>query len=68
MLPSLRRGGIIDKDTVDEAIFRTVESRNRIMLEPIARVGMRMSEVLNLKPGDNAGQKLPYTSQRVDAS
>ena len=59
---------VFDKDTIDEAIFRRVESRNRIMLELMARGGMRMSEVLNLEPADNAGQKLPYTTQRVDAS
>lgn len=49
---------IFDKDTVDEAIFRTIDSRNRIMLELMARGGMRVSEVLNLKPADIDDQKL----------
>ena len=43
---------ILDKDTIDEIIFRTTTSRNRIMLELMARAGMRISEVLNLTPND----------------
>ena len=49
---------IFDKDMVDEAILRTIDSRNRIMLELMARGGMRVSEVLNLKPADIDDQKL----------
>ena len=33
---------ILDKDTVDEIIFRTMNARNRIMLELMARAGMRI--------------------------
>jgi integrase/recombinase XerD len=43
---------IIEKETVDEIIFRTSKSRNRLMLELIARGGMRISEVLKLAPSD----------------
>lgn len=43
---------IVDKETVDEIIFRTMNNRNRIMLELMARGGMRVGEVLNLKPAD----------------
>jgi integrase len=49
---------IFDKDTIDEAIFRTIDSRNRIMLELMARGEMRISEVLKLKPVDMKDQKL----------
>lgn len=49
---------IFDKDTIDEAIFRTINTRNRIMLELMARGGMRISEVLGLKPEDIDDQKL----------
>ena len=49
---------IIDKDTIDEIIFRTTTSRNRIMLELMARAGMRISEVLNLTPNDVDERKL----------
>ena len=49
---------IFDKDTVDEIIFRTMSDRNRIMLELMARAGMRISEVLNLTPADMNEHKL----------
>jgi integrase/recombinase XerD len=41
---------IIEKETVDEIIFRTSKPRNRLMLELMARGGMRISEVLKLTP------------------
>jgi len=47
-----------DKDTIDEAIFRTLNIRNRLILELMARGGMRISEVLGFKPVDIDGQKL----------
>ena len=43
---------IIEKETVDEIIFRTSNQRNRLMLELMARGGMRISEVLKLTPLD----------------
>jgi integrase len=43
---------IVDKEVVDEIIFRTMNIRNRIMLELMARGGMRIGEVLNLRPCD----------------
>lgn len=43
---------IVDKETIDEIIFRTMDTRNRIMLELMARGGMRVGEVLNLTPTD----------------
>ena len=41
---------IIEKDVVDEIIFRTRNPRNRLMLELMARSGMRVGEVLKLTP------------------
>ena len=49
---------IIEKDTVDEIIFRTDNVRNRLMLELMARDGMRVSEVLKLTPADILDRKL----------
>jgi integrase/recombinase XerD len=49
---------ILDKDTIDEIIFRTTTARNRLMLELMARAGMRISEVLNLTPNDMDERKL----------
>jgi integrase/recombinase XerD len=43
---------IVDKEVVDEIIFRTMNIRNRVMLELMARGGMRIGEVLNLRSCD----------------
>ena len=59
--PALRklfRGGkptqlkILEKDVVDEIIFRTRNHRNRLMLELMARSGIRIGEILKLTPMD----------------
>jgi integrase/recombinase XerD len=49
---------IIEKETVDEVIFRTSKSRNRLILELMARGGMRISEVLKLTPLDFNDRRL----------
>jgi integrase len=49
---------IIEKETVDEIIFRTGNVRNRLMLELMARGGMRIGEVLKLTPNDIQDRKL----------
>lgn len=49
---------IIEKETVDEVIFRTTKIRNRLMLELMARGGMRIGEVLKLTLSDIQDQKL----------
>ncbi len=43
---------IVDKETIDEIIFQTMNIHNKNMLELMARGGMRIGEVLNLKPAD----------------
>jgi integrase/recombinase XerD len=43
---------ILEKDAVDEIIFRTSNQRNRLILELMARSGMGVGEVLKLKPMD----------------
>ena len=48
----------IEKETVDEVIFRTSKPRNRLMLELMARGGMRISEVLKLTPSDITERRL----------
>jgi len=50
--PQTIQWNIVDKETVDEIIFRTMNTRNRLMLELMARGGMRIGEVLNLTPAD----------------
>jgi integrase len=49
---------IIEKETVDEIIFRTDNVRNRLMPELMARGGMRVGEVLKLTPADVLDRKL----------
>jgi len=56
--PKAHQWMILDKDTIDEAIYRTVHTRNRLMLELMARGGMRVSEVLGLRPIDVNDRKL----------
>ena len=43
---------IVEKDVVDESIFRTRHPRNRLILELMARCGMRVGEVLKITPND----------------
>jgi len=50
--PQIIQWNIIEKETIDEIIFRTINPRNRIMLELMSRAGMRISEVLKLTPKD----------------
>ncbi|MEA1947200.1 MAG: hypothetical protein U9N83_07830 [Thermodesulfobacteriota bacterium] len=47
-----------EKETIDEIIFRSTKLRNQLILELMARGGMRIGEVLKLTPDDIAGQKL----------
>ena len=49
---------ILEKDVVDEMIFRTENPRNRLMLELMARGGMRVGEVLKLTPNDVEDRKI----------
>ena len=49
---------MIEKETVDEIIYRTNNARNRLMLELMARGGMRIGEVLKLTPADIKDRKL----------
>jgi site-specific recombinase XerD len=49
---------IVKKEIVDEIIFRTTKVRNRLILELMARGGMRVGEVLKLTPRHVNDQKL----------
>jgi integrase/recombinase XerD len=52
------RWEIIEKGTIDEIIFRTTKIRNRLLLELMARGGIRVGEVLKLRLKDIQDQKL----------
>ena len=62
--PGLTRWTILEKEVVDEVIFRTIKPRNRLMLELMARGGMRISEVLQLTPSDIEDRKLTLRSPK----
>jgi integrase len=49
---------ILDKETVDEIIFNSTSTRDRLILELQARCGLRIGEVLKLKVSDISGRKL----------
>ncbi len=49
---------ILEKDVIDEIIFRTRNQRNRLMLELMARACMRVGEVLKLTPKDIEDRKV----------
>jgi site-specific recombinase XerD len=51
------RWEIIEKETVDEIIFRTTKIRNRLILELMARGGMRIGEVLKLRLKGHSGSE-----------
>ena len=49
---------IIEKDVIDEIVFRITNPRNRLLIELMARGGMRIGEVLKLTPRDVQDRKL----------
>lgn len=49
---------ILDKEVVDEIIFRNLNIRNRLILELMARGGMRIGEVIKLRPCDIQDNRL----------
>ena len=49
---------IFEKELIDEIIFKTTNPRNRIMLELMARGGMRVGEVLKIRPIDIQDRKI----------
>ena len=49
---------ILEKEIVDEIIFKTDNPRDRLILELMARGGMRIGEVLKLTPRDVNDRKL----------
>jgi integrase/recombinase XerD len=63
---------ILDKETVDEIIFNSTSTRDRLILELQARCGLRIGEVLNLKVSDVSGRKLmlqePKSGREVEVA
>ncbi len=63
---------ILDKETVDEIIFNSTNTRDRLILELQARCGLRVGEVLNLKVSDVSQRKLmlqePKSGREVEVA
>jgi integrase len=55
---------ILEREVVDEVIFRTLKPRNRLLLELMARGGMRISGVLQLTPIDIEDRRLTPRSPK----
>ncbi|MCK5513199.1 MAG: phage integrase N-terminal SAM-like domain-containing protein, partial [Deltaproteobacteria bacterium] len=49
---------IFEKEIIDEIIFKTENIRNRLLLELMARGGMRIGEVLKIRPIDIQDRKI----------
>jgi integrase len=49
---------IYEKEMIDEMIFKTSKIRNRLLLELMARGGMRIGEVLKIRPMDVENRKI----------
>ena len=62
--PKRTQWKILEKEIIDEIIFRTRNPRNRLILELMARGGMRVSEVLNIKPKDIEERKIIITEPK----
>jgi len=55
---------ILEKEVVDEIIFRTENLRNRLILELMARGGMRIGEVLKVTPRDVEDRKITLNDHK----
>jgi len=55
---------VFDKETIDELIFKTTSLRNRLILELMARGGLRIGEVLKLTPSCINGNKIILLSPK----
>jgi len=56
--PKRTKRTVVGKEAVDEVIFRCENERDRIMLELMARSGLRIGEVLKMRPCDVEGRKI----------
>jgi len=56
--PRMKQKNILSRESVDEIIYRSKKSRDRLILKLQARCGMRIGEVLNLRVTDITDRKL----------
>ena len=56
--PNQVRWDFLEKETVDEIIFKVPSIRDRLLVELMARGGLRVSEALKLTPKDVEDRRL----------
>jgi len=56
--PKYPQWDFLEKETVDEIIFRVPKIRDRLLMEIMARGGLRIGEALKLKASNVYDQKL----------
>ena len=54
----MKQREIVGTEVIDEIIYRFRKARERLILEPQARCGMSIGEVLSLRASDVNGQRL----------
>jgi len=66
--PKVTQWKIIDKEVVGEIIFKIIKPRNRLLIELMARGGMRVGEVLSIRPVDIEDQKIAIKNPKSGCS
>ena len=56
--PNQVRWDFLEKETVDEVVFKIPRIRDRLLVELMARGGLRVSEALKLTPRDVEDRRL----------
>ncbi len=55
---------ILEKEIIDEMIYNTKNQRNRLMLELLARCGLRIGELLNIRVSNVSERKLTINAPK----
>ena len=59
---------ILDRDTIDELVYRTTDLRTRLLIELQARCGLRIGEALGLTAAAVEGRKLCLATPKSGTS
>jgi len=62
--PKTEPNQTVDKEKIDEIIYRARKPRDRLLLELQARCGLRIGEVLKIRPKDIEGRKITLQSPK----
>ncbi len=56
--PKKSKKTVASKETIDEMIYRCNKVRDRLLIELMARSGLRIGEALKIRPCDIEGRKI----------